>query len=190
MNLRPVIDYEGYYEISDEGRLFSVERTIEIHDKIHNRKYTKQFKRRELSPSPDHRGYLCVRLQKAGIGTFASIHRLVARAFIPNPKPESFHCINHIDGNKTNNYISNLEWSNHRDNAVHAVRMGLIKYATGEKHPKTKISDADRERIPKLYSCGMTQVELATIFSVSQPSIGLIIRKALGIPKRPRGQYA
>lgn len=69
------------------------------------------------------------------------VHRAVAEAFIPNP--ENLPCVNHKDGNKQNNNVSNLEWVSHSQNSRHAVETGLIKTGTdshmygktGEQHP-------------------------------------------------------
>ena len=69
------------------------------------------------------------------------VHRAVAEAFIPNP--QKLPCVNHIDGNKENNIISNLEWVTHKQNSQHAVKTGLISSGenshlfgkTGDQHP-------------------------------------------------------
>lgn len=77
--------------------------------------------------SGDCNGYRNINLGK---GTTVYVHRLVAEEFIPNP--ESLPEVNHVDGNKSNNCVSNLEWISHIENAKHASRAGLL--ATGLRH--------------------------------------------------------
>ena len=84
----------------------------------------------------DRHGYLSVDLYKDGERMTRGIHRLVAEAFIPNPydKPE----VNHKDGNKHNNCVSNLEWVTKKENCRHAWNMGLVKPSRsmlGRKNP-------------------------------------------------------
>lgn len=86
----------------------------------------------------DKKGYLTVDLYKDGIASKRRINRLVAQEFIPNPdnKPE----VNHIDGNKHNNNVSNLEWVTKKENCEHAWRTGLVKPSygmTGKKNPNS-----------------------------------------------------
>ena len=99
-----VIDGFPDYEISSYGRVYSHKRHI------------------MLKPYPDEWGYLRVCLRNK-IRHQESIHRLVAKAFIPNPfnKPE----INHIDGDRLNNAVDNLEWCTRSENEQHAFRTGL-----------------------------------------------------------------
>lgn len=82
------------------------------------------------------RRYLSVSLYSKGVSVkFPLVHRLVAKAFIPNPdnKPQ----VNHIDGNRHNNHISNLEWVTPLENTQHAIKNGLIK-VTWEDHSAWK----------------------------------------------------
>ena len=84
----------------------------------------------------DKNGYLVVDLYDGGKRTTARVHRLVAKEFISNPcnKP----CVNHIDGNKHNNNISNLEWVTKKENSEHAWYNGLAKPSRsmlGKKNP-------------------------------------------------------
>ena len=87
---KPIEGYEDLYEVSDEGNV--------------RNKTTGRI----LKPSRTNRGYLCVYLCKDGIREFKSIHRLVAQAFLPNP--DNYPQVNHIDENKLNNSVDNLEW--------------------------------------------------------------------------------
>ena len=67
--------------------------------------------------------YPMVVIQSNGKRIRRRVHKLVAEAFIPNPHNKT--CVNHIDGNKLNNTVSNLEWATHTDNAIHAYQTGL-----------------------------------------------------------------
>lgn len=121
----PVKGFEGYYEVSNNGRIKSVERTICNSCKCCGRKSSRHYREKILLPLVNHKGYLAVELSKDGKGKRIFIHRLVAVAFIPNPenKPQ----VNHEDGDKTNNFVENLFWSTNKENMQHSVRTGLSK---------------------------------------------------------------
>lgn len=93
------------YSVSDDG-------------KVRNDKREKQ---KSLKRTPD--GYLAVDLYKDGKRTTAKVHRLVSEAFIQNP--DNLPQINHMDGDKFNNSVSNLEWVSAKDNMAHALKTGL-----------------------------------------------------------------
>lgn len=76
---------------------------------------------RELSTKIGKRGYRTLRTTTKNM----AVHRLVAKAFLPKPKNKNY--INHIDGNKTNNNIRNLEWCTPKENYTHAIETGLAK---------------------------------------------------------------
>ena len=106
---KPIEGFEDRYEISNKGRVKSINRII----KVFNKGGIKRVPDKILRISKDHKGYAVV-----GIGRkTCKVHRLVAKAFIDNPdnKPQ----INHIDGNKMNNTAENLEWSTQAENTIH-----------------------------------------------------------------------
>lgn len=92
------------------------------------------------------------------------VHRLVAKAFIPNPenKPD----INHIDGNKLNNCVENLEWVTSKENIHHALESGLCNKSLVVKHAK---------EIQRLVSSGMWQKDVAKLYNCTQSAISRIV---------------
>jgi hypothetical protein len=106
LKFTPIKDYP-MYRIGTDGRIWSEARDIMLKSHINDR------------------GYVNAYLSKNGKVKTLRVHRLVAEAFIPNPdnKPE----VNHIDGNKLNNRVDNLEWVTRRENRQHAWDMGLDK---------------------------------------------------------------
>ena len=114
--IKSVIGYEGLYEITDDGVVFSVDRYT---------KDGKHLKRKEIKGGKFSNGYEFVCLRKDGVNHNCLKHRLVAEAFIKNP--DNLPVVNHIDGNIHNNSVKNLEWCTQRYNLKHAVDIGLIK---------------------------------------------------------------
>ena len=108
---KDVAGYEGLYQVSDKGRIYSVER---IDSRGHRRRG------RVLKPVNNGHGYLQVGLCKGGTRKRKLMHRLVADAFIPNPK--GFLEINHKDENKLNNRVENLEWCTREHNINYGTR--------------------------------------------------------------------
>lgn len=77
-------------------------------------------------PRIDKRGYCRVNINKKGKRQTLYVHRLIASTFIENP--ENKRTVNHIDGNKQNNHVSNLEWCTYRENNDHGFRTGLLLF--------------------------------------------------------------
>ena len=107
---RPVVGYEGLYEVSNTGRVRSLDRYTKY------RCSYRLHKGKVLSPAIKDNGYLIVRLQKR----MFYVHRLVAEAFIENP--DNLPEVNHLDEDKTNNRVDNLEWCDHKYNMNYGTR--------------------------------------------------------------------
>ncbi len=130
-----------------------------------------------MVPKKEKLGYLTVHLRKndGTLGKHRKVHRLVAEAFLENPenKPQ----VNHIDGNKENNNVENLEWVTASENIIHAVSKKLRVAAKGECHSQAKLNEESVIEIKRRYSLrGISQKKLGEIYNVSQSQISRIIR--------------
>jgi len=105
----PVVGLEGYYEVSNKGRIKSLERYVCM------RNCQKWIPESLITPHRNINGYYCVTLSKDGFAKREYLHRIVANAFLPNPMNLPF--INHKDENPANNCVDNLEWCTHRYNS-------------------------------------------------------------------------
>lgn len=128
---KDIVGYEGLYQVSNLGRVKSLNKMAGWSDRAE----------KILTPRKIQ-GYLIAHLGCCNKFKNMSVHRLVATAFIPNR--ENKPCVNHIDGNKLNNNVENLEWCTRSENDRHAFRTGLRfapkywKDKVGCEHPKSK----------------------------------------------------
>lgn len=116
---KPIKGYEGYYEVSDHGRVRSLERSVPARGSK-NREHNRVIPGRMLMSAKNDTGYLVVVLAKEGKAKSVRVHRLVAEAFVHNPNLKICVEVNHKDCNKENNKADNLEWVTRRENIDHA----------------------------------------------------------------------
>lgn len=125
--------YKGLYQISNYGRVKSLSR---FHNNNKNSSIGYISKEKILKAETDGWGYLYVILLKDKERKKKKIHRLVAETFIPNLN--NLPQVNHIDGNKKNNKVNNLEWCTREHNIQEAFRLGLIKAPKSKEHYRSK----------------------------------------------------
>lgn len=116
---KDVEGYNGKYSVSNLGRV-RANPTIIHRKKVGSYRRSSYIKKQTLM----NKGYFVVTMSTDDNSKRCLVHRLVALAFIPNPenKPQ----VNHIDGNKQNNCVSNLEWVTDKENMTHASKNGLL----------------------------------------------------------------
>lgn len=159
---RPVIGYEGLYEVSSTGQ---VKRVAWACNSKPGRILKNQLKR----------GYHQVGLYLDGALKWHAVHKLVAEAFI-EPKPPGLQ-INHKDGSKTNNSPENLEWVTCKENMRHRIDV-LHKHTKGERNNHAKLTERQVKEIRALYAEGNhTQARIAKMFDVCLLTINKIIRR-------------
>lgn len=128
---KTIPEFEGLYQISNHGRIKSLERqdTGEGYGKYYRPEKIKK-------PSIGTNGYYGISFFKAKKRYPKSVHRLVAELFVKNP--DNKPCVNHLDGDKLNNYYKNLGWVSYSENMNHAFENNLIKNAVGGKSITSK----------------------------------------------------
>jgi hypothetical protein len=154
--------YERLYEVSNKGRI----------------KVLRYCKERILKPSVTN-GYQKITLTLDGQRRSFKLHRLVAKAFVPNPKnkPE----VNHKDFDKQNNCADNLEWATHLENICHAAKGGRFPDRRGIKNCKVKLTEKQVHQIRSIWKnhkSNNTQSDIGRMFNVSKNHVyNILVRK-------------
>ena len=156
--------YEGLYQISNLGNVRSLDRVIEGGGSQNKRK----LKGRVLKSSLKSNGYLGFTLCKEGSFKYVSGHRLVAENFLKNP--HGLKQVNHIDGNKVNNEVTNLEWCNAFQNMKHAFESNLVDNR-GEGSPNSKYKEKEILEVKKLLQEGYGNSIIAKMTGVSRTTV-------------------
>jgi len=166
---RPVAGYESWYEVSNRGRVKTLARTVR--QKYAHGWVQKKFQTKFLKLI-NFQGYRGVTLYGHNGPSRQSVHRLVALTFgIIRPD----QMVNHIDGDKTNNFVSNLEPSNHLHNNRHAFRLGLNN-KTGSAHHNAKLKEEDIPKVHRLRMDGLLMREIGEIFGVHKATISDVLK--------------
>jgi hypothetical protein len=170
----PIVGYEGFYEVSNWGRIRSVPRVIFTVNRK-NASYKRIIKGGLLKLNTKWSGYPRVKLTRNSEYTKHSVHRLVAEAFLPNP--DNKPCVNHKNGIRTDNYYHNLEWATYQENSQHAVDTGLNSGPKGEKCGNSKLKEEEVLKICYMVDYGeLTQKQIAKIFGISNITVSNISR--------------
>ncbi len=161
---KDVVGYEGLYEVSNKGRVKTFVRQHKI-----------------LKTPLNQHGYPYTGLTKDGKHNTYLVHRLVAIAFLPNNDHDKIF-VNHIDGNKANSNVENLEWCTVKENNNHAVQNGLKTYenAKGEGNTSAKLSGQQVLEIRLLHSSkSMSRSAISTKFDIAKSTVTRIVSRRL-----------
>jgi len=169
----PIKQFKNSYMVSNKGNVKSVDRHV-MH--INGRNNFYKGKPKKLSQNSD--GYLIVILSYKRFRKTCKVGRLVAKAFIENPenKPQT----NHLDGIKTNNVVSNLEWCTQSENEQHAYRTGLKVKRYGEEVGGVKLNNQKVKLarcLHEVFSWSLAKIckYFSSIWDITKPTICLIL---------------
>lgn len=146
-----------------------------------------------LAPATNKYGYKVVGLWENGKQSTYTVHRLVALAFIPNP--DNKPCVNHIDGDKGNNLVSNLEWCTYSENTLHALENKLKIPEQGEDVHNASITNDQAHEICKLLIEGFRYKDISEKIGTTKEVVSFIslgrtwrhVSDAYKLPKQRRG---
>lgn len=163
---RDVLGYEGYYQVSNLGRVKGIDRFIE------SVRYNNKFIEGNLLKSFLNRsGYLYCFLSRCNKVKSILTHRLVAICFLENTDNKKE--VNHKDLNKINNNVTNLEWCTASENQFHAIKNGAVIRKKSYNHNNSKFTKKDIEDI-RLLEKHLNYTEISKIFNVHKSTISRV----------------
>jgi hypothetical protein len=161
--------YDGYYEVSNLGRFKMLPRLLR-HSK------GMRVSKEKIVLGSNRYGYKTVSFKKDGIKKTIDVHILVARAFIKNPNPEKFKMVNHLNSNRSDNRVENLEWCDAKRNAKHAYEAGRLKITKGSERTTAILNEDKVLAIKLLYKTGkFSHWKLANLFNIGKTTIQNIL---------------
>ena len=168
-NWKPVVGYEGYYEVSDCGEVRSLPRETTL--VLDGKTYTRLVRGVELKPYRTNSGHLRINLNRSGKVVRGLIHRLVLESFV-GPCPDGMECC-HWDGDPGNNNLENLRWGTHKENFADSVRLGVM--GEGSCSGNTRLTKWEVQWIKRFLKHGFAKQDyLAEIFGVAKSTISAI----------------
>lgn len=171
---KDIIGHEGLYQISNLARIKSLSRII-----VNKNGFNKIIKERILSPVTMNIGYVAISLWRGNKDTKYTLHRLMAIHFIPNS--ENKKEVNHINGNRGDNNLLNLEWVTPSENMKHAMRTGKCKnfFQKGFNHKQSKLSREKVLAIREMRKNGARLKEIGRIFDLTMDHVCRITKKRI-----------
>lgn len=166
MEWKDIINYEGFYMVSSDGQVKSLQRYVPHNGTM------RLVKERILKQNTDKDGYKTVILQRLKDKKTVKIHRLVALHFIC----DSNLVVNHKDTNKSNNNLYNLEFTTVKDNNLHArnnVKFNLIK---GKDHYRFKLTDEIKQEIKAMKKSRVPNKVIAEKFNIHEITIYKVLK--------------
>lgn len=160
---RPVLGYEGLYEVSDSAEVRSVARWVQARE-------GKRLIEGRILKQQIRNTYFSVCLCNAQKEETLGVHRIVALAFIPG----TGDVVRHLDGNPLNNAVENLAWGSFNDNEADKLRHG--RRPMGEAHHNSKMKDGDVRKIRELHARGFSQLKIAAALNLNRGVVGVVVR--------------
>lgn len=167
---KDIENLEGQYQVSNLGRVKSLERVI-----TRSNGWPLRIKEKILKQHDNGKGYMLVKMDKR----FVAVHRIVAKHFLDNPQnlPE----VDHIDGRRGNNESTNLEWVTKSENMKrsHARGARVCPDIKGDKNPGSKLTEREVIEIRKRHKEGAKQVEIAKDFGINFRTVSQIVNRSI-----------
>lgn len=160
---KPVAEYEDLYMVSNYGRVKSLPKIV-VYSNGKMYKYEEKVLKLNYS-----NGYRTVSFVKSKVKATQKVHGLVGNIFVPNPENKPF--LNHLDGDRSNNYYKNLEWSTNSENQLHAYNVLGVKAVKGEQNGQSRLTESQVREIRGIRSTGTTYKCIAIRFGVCQEAI-------------------
>jgi hypothetical protein len=168
---KDVKGFEGFYQISNLGRVRSLDRYVNG-----TGKKTKQFIKGVILKAQKRKsGHLDVLLKKNGLEKRCWVHRLVASAFLSNIN--NLPIVNHIDSNPENNVVTNLEWCSQKHNIQHCVASGRFNARKGIEHKDCKLTENQVLEIRRLGEANKSYYSIAKLYGISEAHAKNIIKR-------------